>query len=1138
MIPAANNLIENRQIRVFISSTFRDMQAERDYLMTRVFPLLRRKAARRDVSLVELDLRWGITEEESKSGRVVQICLNEIDNSRPFFIGLLGDRYGWCPDRRELGKDTLLEERYPWLEEELQRGVSITEIEMQYGVLRSPEPVNAYFFLKKGSDESDERLRRLKDAIRNHPRYPHAEYGDPEQLGRQVEAAFDELLDRLFPQDELSPLEAERLAQRAFLRSRCGTYVRNEKDFEALDTFLHDDRRQLFVTGQSGMGKSALIANWIDGIGKNPARNIIYHFVGNSGAEGDYRRILGRLNAEIRDLYAIENDGHGDRNPEKSFQELLAEAGSRKPLLLVLDGIDQLADERNAKLLNWLPEAPAGVKILLSTREDDATASVLRRRGYPDHPVRPLDEAQRRKLIDDHLRQYGKSLTPGQTDRIVTASVMRNTLVLRTLLDELVSFGIHEQLDRRIDRYLDAANPDEFFQRVLLRAEEDYGAQLVRDTLALIALSRAGLSEPELLGISGIRQLEWSQFYCAFAGHFTVKNGLVQFSHRYLRNAVRSKYLSREADIRACRERIIAYMTDDNPLGHSEQGRIYDELAHQYHEAGMTGEMYALLTDYDAFNYYNAKDQEMLGRYWRTLLETGRYSPEAYLNTALPEEDELRARFLFSVDDLIRSELTEYRGNYPEFIRRAVEIGRKAATRNPEFEAELVDAMTALGEAHRAAGELESSKATLGEALGIARRLAAEDPQAHAPKLYKLLDSMGWTLEENEEFEQAEAMYREAIRTAREMTAGSDKGLQAASATMSNLAVLCMKTERIDLAEQLIREALVTLEATVKRGPRYKGFIAQYLSNLANLHWEEMGRFEEAEQEYNEALNMWRQLVAANPAARYSLLETLENSGLMYREMERHDLSQRRYEEILTIERELAKIAPDPAPMVDALFELGLTHTMRQQFDEALRCYDEALALVRQEDGSYPGDNIDLLTTIAKTLQNRASLYYNRRDFEAAVASDAQAVDILRGLRRDKAPIPDLGEVLVMSLNHSIGYRMALADTYYEAREYTSAANGYIEVLELCEELENEYDEYDDQADQKLVALNRLGIILSYAENYGEAENMFLAAFDLAMALYQSDEDTYYGQLKSACDNLIVLYTRTGRPELAEGFRI
>ncbi len=115
---------------------------------------------------------------------------------------------------------------------------------------------------------------------------------------------------------------------------------------------------------------------------------------------------------------------------------------------------------------------------------------------------------------------------------------------------------------------------------------------------------------------------------------------------------------------------------------------------------------------------------------------------------------------------------------------------------------------------------------------------------------------------------------------------------------------------------------------------------------------------------------------------------------------------------------------------------------------------------------------------------------------------------------------------------------MALADEHYEAENYTSAGNGYVEVLELCEELENEYDEYDSHANEKLIALNRLGIIMSYAETYGEAENLFLAAFDLAMALYQCDEEKYYSHLKSVCDNLIVLYTRTGRPELAEGFRI
>ena len=39
--------IDNRHIRVFISSTFNDMQAERDELVSKIFPILRKKAAER-----------------------------------------------------------------------------------------------------------------------------------------------------------------------------------------------------------------------------------------------------------------------------------------------------------------------------------------------------------------------------------------------------------------------------------------------------------------------------------------------------------------------------------------------------------------------------------------------------------------------------------------------------------------------------------------------------------------------------------------------------------------------------------------------------------------------------------------------------------------------------------------------------------------------------------------------------------------------------------------------------------------------------------------------------------------------------------------------------------------------------------
>ena len=76
-----NNTRDNRQIRIFISSTFQDMQAERDYLITKVFPKIQELASERDVALLPLDLRWGITEDESKTGKVIQICLQEIENS-------------------------------------------------------------------------------------------------------------------------------------------------------------------------------------------------------------------------------------------------------------------------------------------------------------------------------------------------------------------------------------------------------------------------------------------------------------------------------------------------------------------------------------------------------------------------------------------------------------------------------------------------------------------------------------------------------------------------------------------------------------------------------------------------------------------------------------------------------------------------------------------------------------------------------------------------------------------------------------------------------------------------------------------------------------------------------------------------
>ena len=64
-----------KTVRVFISSTFRDMHAERDHLVKVTFPRLRQWCEDRRLHLVDIDLRWGVTEADAKNGKAIGNCL-------------------------------------------------------------------------------------------------------------------------------------------------------------------------------------------------------------------------------------------------------------------------------------------------------------------------------------------------------------------------------------------------------------------------------------------------------------------------------------------------------------------------------------------------------------------------------------------------------------------------------------------------------------------------------------------------------------------------------------------------------------------------------------------------------------------------------------------------------------------------------------------------------------------------------------------------------------------------------------------------------------------------------------------------------------------------------------------------------
>ncbi len=120
-----------RTVRVFISSTFRDFHAERDYLVKFVFPDLRQWCEKWKIHLVDIDLRWGVTAAEAKSGKVIDVCLEWIDECRPFFISMLGNRYGWVPDPEKV--PTYTRERCDRLKGK--EDYSITYLEIHHAVL-------------------------------------------------------------------------------------------------------------------------------------------------------------------------------------------------------------------------------------------------------------------------------------------------------------------------------------------------------------------------------------------------------------------------------------------------------------------------------------------------------------------------------------------------------------------------------------------------------------------------------------------------------------------------------------------------------------------------------------------------------------------------------------------------------------------------------------------------------------------------------------------------------------------------------------------------------------------------------------------------------------------------------------------
>ena len=854
----------SRSIRVFVSSTFRDMQAERELLVKDVFLDLRRRCSERFVSFVEVDLRWGITEEQKSEGKVLPICLEEIHECRPFFIGVLGERYGWI----ETDVPAQLLEREPWLRKHIDQGASITELEIFHGVMNNPELASHAFFYFRDpaylatlaanerhemternipaqveqlgeieatrlTEQRKQKLADLKDRIRSGATTGSwalvDPYADPEHLAEMVRAQFSQLIEQLYPPEEVpDPLDQEAIGQRAFAQAKLVAYVPRPIHTEVINGFVSDpsgggasqggsgNGQGLLITGESGAGKSALLADWVRlWREQHPDDLVLEHYFGSTPDSASPDSFVCRLMGELKRRYEIADDIPVQRDEmRKCFPDWLARSTGKGRTILVLDALNQIEGDEPDRRLVWMPRYFAPHIRVIASSLAGITADELRARHWTEHELNLPSDTERARMVDEFFSGYRRTLEPTLRDQLLAAEGTRNPLFLRTVLEELRQFGSFENLPSAVAHFLTATDPAELFRRVIKRWQEDFDADcdLVRRSLRHLCAARMGLSEAEWLELLGsgddpLARRVFRPLLLAMGPHLAQRAELLTFGHDFLRQAVEFEFLTDAADRRAAHRLLADYFDGQTAMARHRAA----EWPWQHVEAEQWDGLHRSLKDLGLFMALVVSNRYELLGYWLRLEPTYRLE-ETYSRVI----DEWCGAYSDSIDRAnLQHQLgsfCEMAGKYPlaELLqRRSLAILERAL--GPEH-ATTGTALHALATILQAKGDLDGAES-------LQRRSLAVDEKALGPEhahTGTALHVLATILQAKGDLDGAESLQRRSLAIL-EKALGPEHAHTGAA--LHVLATILQAKGDLDGAESLERRSLAILERAL--GPEH-----------------------------------------------------------------------------------------------------------------------------------------------------------------------------------------------------------------------------------------------------------------------------------------------------------------------------